>query len=122
MLRMLSMDFSIYDLPALVAAPISITLDEGSDTFILATRKEIQWSEPIKPILSRFLNIELVYGTVLGTSRVIATSSGKRYKSPSYRSIKKQLVSCYVNKYYRRNHILKRNIKENCTCDTNVVI
>ena len=37
-LRRLLLEFFIYDLTALVAAPISITLDEGSDTFILAQR------------------------------------------------------------------------------------
>ena len=40
-LRSLLLYFFILDLTSLIAASISITLDEGSDTFIVARRKEI---------------------------------------------------------------------------------
>ena len=40
-LRSLLLEFFKYDLTALVAVTIFITLDEGSDTFILVKRKDI---------------------------------------------------------------------------------
>ena len=57
---------------------ISITLDEGSDTFILAKHKEAvrsarALSHELRP---RFLDGERIYSTMFSTSRLLAPSSG----------------------------------------------
>ena len=56
---------------------ISITLDEGSDTFILAKHKEVvRLLRAISHVLrGRLLNGEAIYSTIFNTSRLLAPSS-----------------------------------------------
>ena len=57
---------------------ISITLNEGSDTFILARHKEVVRSvQALSHVLRpRFLDGERIYRTIFSTSRLVAPSSG----------------------------------------------
>ena len=77
-MRSLLLDFFINNLAALMAAPISMTLDEGSDTFILARHKEVVRSEQALSHvpLPRFLDGERIYSIMFSTSRLLAPSSG----------------------------------------------
>ena len=57
---------------------ISITLDDGSEMFILARHKEVVQSvRALRHVLSlRLLDGERIYSTTFSTSRLLAPSNG----------------------------------------------